>query len=653
MSRRKKTTEKQVITTDAFSNPMFRLGFGTQAPLEATEYPLTRLTDNYAQLNSMYRTGSILQSVVDIVPADMLREWFTVTGDIKPEDLDTLQKTLRITKLRSSLDEGLRWGRLYGGAAGIILLKGQENRLDKPLNLKTILPGSFAGLLILDRWSGVSPSLNIVTDISDPDFGLPEYYDINSGENGKIVARVHHSRVIRFTGRELPYLEKLAESYWGESEIEPIFTEIRLYDNVMANLGNLTFRANIDTMAIKNLEQLFAIGSTEQQQRFWNMMQAQSVAKSNFGIQLIDQDTQTSNTQYTFTGWNYVIEAIQVNLAAATHIPITKLFGRSPAGLNATGDSDMRNYYNYVDGLRERVLRPILERLIPVFAMSTWGDIPEDIDIQFPPLETPDPNELATIAKTKAETVVLAFQNSMLDLGQAQQELKKLADNTGMFDTIEDEDISGNKGKTYQDVTALQDPMAGITEGAEEDNPFPVNDYRPDQRRDENGRFTNEGRALREIEDEIRNSALETAAGLDAEGNKVFQISSGEVSEVSIPSEELEKLRDGVFTHNHPGGTTFTSDDVDKALRYGFKELRACHSGGAYILRREEKTEISDNFAVDLYTFETAARKMYTEKYHAGVYSKEEAGRRFNETRKMWVTRNAKSYGYQYIEETI
>lgn len=489
MSRRNK---EKVATTDAFSNPMFRLGWGTQAPLEATEYPLTRLTDNYALLNSMYRSGSILQNVVDIVPSDMLKEWFTLSGKVDPDKLDLLQKSVRRTKLRDRLKDGLCWGRLYGGAAGIILIRGQENRLDKPLSLKSVLPDTFAGLLILDRWSGVSPALNVVTDITDPDFGLPEYYDISTGE--KLVARVHHSRVVRFTGRELPYLEKLAESYWGESEVEPIFTDIRLYDNVMANLGNLTFRANVDTMAIKNLEQLFAIGSTEQQKRFWNMMQAQSVAQSNFGYRLIDQETQTSNQQYTFTGWNYVTEAVQHNLAGATHIPVTRLFGRSPAGMNSTGEADLQTYYDYIDSLRESKLRPALEKLLPVLCMSAWGEVPEDIDIQFPPLWTPSASELAQIAQVKSGAILNAFQAGMLKLGAAQKELKKLADETGMFDSIEDDEIEANKDKTYQDVTAMQDPLAELSapdEGAEEDSPFETADayFDPDQPREKNGRF--------------------------------------------------------------------------------------------------------------------------------------------------------------------
>ena len=48
MSRRKKQNTADTgsggltAAYDAFSNPLFRLGYGSQSPLEATEYPLTR-----------------------------------------------------------------------------------------------------------------------------------------------------------------------------------------------------------------------------------------------------------------------------------------------------------------------------------------------------------------------------------------------------------------------------------------------------------------------------------------------------------------------------------------------------------------------------------------------------------------------------------
>ena len=449
---------------DAFSNPLFHLGYGSQSPLEATEYPLTRMTDNYALLNSLYRDNWVVQNVVGLMVDDMLREWYKLRGTISPEYQDELDRVERVTQIRARLNEGLRWGRLYGGAAGLILIRGQEGMLDQPLDLESIMPGAFAGLMILDRWVGVVPEMGLVQDIGDPDFGLPDYYMVNNAE-GKMIARVHHSRIVRFTGRDLPYLEKIAELYWGESEVEALYKDVVAHDNVSANMAALTFQANINTQEVQNLEQLFSLGSTEQQRRFWNTMQAMSVVRSNFGVQLINKGDAVHNTQYTFTGLQEVYESMCLNLCGASHYPMTKLFGRSPAGMNATGQSDLQNYYDYVDSQREAKLRPALERLLPVMAMSAWGAVPDNLQIDFPPLWTPTAKEVAEIAKGKAEAIVSVFQGGLLDQQAAQKELKKLEEETGMFGSLTDEEIAANAGRTYQDVTALRDPLAGLTYG--------------------------------------------------------------------------------------------------------------------------------------------------------------------------------------------
>ena len=224
-------------------------------------------------------------------------------------------------------------------------------------------------------------------------------------------------------------------------------------------------------------------------------MQAQSVAKSNFGIQLINKGDRIHNQQYAFTGFDHVTEAAQLNLSAKTHIPMTKLFGRSPAGLSSTGEGDLRNYYDIVDGEREAKLRPVLERILPIICMSSIGRVPEDLDIMFPSLWTPNATEIADIASKKTSTIINAFQAGMINLGPAQQELKKLSDETGMFESIPDDQIESNMDVTYQDATAMADPMAGLSGlpfgGEDEDKTSDVstNDFNPNHDPD-NGQFT-------------------------------------------------------------------------------------------------------------------------------------------------------------------
>ena len=450
-----------IQTMDAFSNPAARIGFGTMDLLQATEYPTVRLTQNYQLLTSLYRDNWIVQNIVATIPNDIIRKWYELRSNISPEQVDQMKKLERKTQIRKKLLLGMYWGRLYGGAVGVILVKGQDD-MSQPLELEAVMPGSFMGLQVFDRWSGVYPDSELVTDPENPDFGLPAYYTVRDEETGCTAARVHHSRIIRFIGRELPYIEQITEQYWGESELEAIYSEVVKRDNVSGNIAALTFRANINYMETEGMDQLLGTANTEMQRRFYNLMAAQSIMESNFGTRIINKGDAIHNTQYTFTGLSDVYDRIMMDVAGAARTPVTKLFGRSPSGLNATGESDMQNYYDYIDGLRETELRGIIERLLPVMAFSAWGEMPEDMEVTFPAMWSPDAKEIAEIAERKTSAVLAVYQNDLIDSSTAQQELQATADETGMWSKISDESIKAGEGKTYTSSRMMADPIAGL-----------------------------------------------------------------------------------------------------------------------------------------------------------------------------------------------
>ena len=450
-----------IQTMDAFSNPAARIGFGTMDLLQATEYPTVRLTQNYQLLTSLYRDNWIVQNIVATIPNDIIRKWYELRSNISPEQVDQMKKLERKTQIRKKLLLGMYWGRLYGGAVGVILVKGQDD-MSQPLELEAVMPGSFMGLQVFDRWSGVYPESELVTDPENPDFGLPAYYTVRDEETGCTAARVHHSRIIRFIGRELPYMEQITEQYWGESELEAIYSEVVKRDNVSGNIAALTFRANINYMETEGMDQLLGTANTEMQRRFYNLMAAQSIMESNFGTRIINKGDAIHNTQYTFTGLSDVYDRIMMDVAGAARTPVTKLFGRSPSGLNATGESDMQNYYDYIDGLRETELRGIIERLLPVMAFSAWGEMPEDMEVTFPAMWSPDAKEIAEIAERKTSAVLAVYQNDLIDSSTAQQELQATADETGMWRKISDESIKAGEGKTYTSSRMMADPIAGL-----------------------------------------------------------------------------------------------------------------------------------------------------------------------------------------------
>ena len=96
-----------ISTMDAFSNPAARIGFGTMDLLQATEYPLTRLTQNYQLLTSLYRDNWIVQNIVATIPNDIVRKWYEIRAGIQPEQVDQMVKLERRTQVRKKVLLGM------------------------------------------------------------------------------------------------------------------------------------------------------------------------------------------------------------------------------------------------------------------------------------------------------------------------------------------------------------------------------------------------------------------------------------------------------------------------------------------------------------------------------------------------------------------
>lgn len=430
------------ITLDSFSNPFTRLGVGQTNLLEAAEYPLTRLTQNYSLLNSLYRNDWIARRVIDTIPEDMLKNWFDLQSQLTPDQISQFDAIVRKTHLKRQLLEGLRWGRLFGGAAGIIVIEGQEDMLDQPLDLDTILPDQYKGLIIADRWSGVYPDSGLVQDLGDPDFGTPEYYTFSMSETDIAYGvRVHHSRVIRFMGRDLPYIERTAENYWGMSELEHVYTELNKRNTTSENIAQLIFQANIRTYKMADLGQMLAATQPEIQKRLYQVMAMQNFLLSNMGMNVMDKEDSLETHQYTFAGLNDIYESFMLDISGASEIPATRLFGRSPAGLNSTGESDLTNYYDKIKQDQESDLRPVLEKLLPILCISVWGMVPDDLDFTFNPVRDTSEEERADLIQQGSAAIVSVFQSGLISQKTALKELRQSGATYGMWSNITDEDI--------------------------------------------------------------------------------------------------------------------------------------------------------------------------------------------------------------------
>lgn len=413
-------------------------------------------------LNSLYRNSWICNKIVNVIPEDMMKNGWSITAELSPEDTDRIAKLEQRTLVREKILEGLYWGRLYGGAGAIMIIDGHEDKLDEPLDYDDIMPNSFCGLMVVDRWSGIYPSLELITDHRDPELGMPKYYEVKDNATERLISKVHHSRVIRFTGKKLPFYEEVTEINWGSSIMEHVFEELIKRDSTSWNIASLVFQANLLVDQVDGMDQLLAATDPQTQANFYNIKSAQNQMRSNNGMMIIGKDETLSALNYTFTGLKDILESQMMDVSGAADIPVTRLFGRSPAGMNATGESDMQNYYDMVGQQQTTVLKPKLNKLLPVMFMSEFGYIPDDLDTKFNPIATPTEDKLADIVGKKVDSLSKTFNDGGINHKMYLTELHELSYTTNMFTSITDEDI-----EKANDSFDMGESLAGASGGLE------------------------------------------------------------------------------------------------------------------------------------------------------------------------------------------
>lgn len=426
-------------TADGFVNFQARLGYGAGNQFSGSTYQNNFISRDRIRLEAMYRTSWIIGQAVDVVAEDMVRAGVEIKSKDDASDIEKVQATLANLGVWTAIEETVKWSRLYGGAIGIMLIDGQNP--GTPLRPQTIRKDQFKGLLVLDRWM-VQPSVVNFVEEYGPELGQPASYDVIPNPWVPLSGmRVHHTRVIRLEGVRLPYQQRLAENGWGQSVAERIYDQLVAYDSTSQGAAQLVYKAHLRTLSIEGLRELIAAGG----QMFEAVIKQVDVIRSmqsNEGLTLLDAKDKFETHAYSFSGLSDVLLQFGQQLSGALQIPLVRLFGQSPAGLNSTGESDLRTYYDGIAQRQNSTLRLPFGRLLDVVYRSTLGrDPPDGFGFEFEPLWQLSDKEKAEVAESVTRTVTAGHEAGFISERTALNELRQSADVTGVWSNITDDEI--------------------------------------------------------------------------------------------------------------------------------------------------------------------------------------------------------------------
>lgn len=328
--------------------------------------------------------------------------------EISTSSDDTLKEKLIDEADRLNVEESiiqaLTWERLYGGA-GIFLGADDGRSVTSPLDESRVTQLHF--LQVYDRWE-LTPH-RFYQDPLSPKFGLPEIYRVSPRamvSAGRANMLIHESRLVICRGRVTTKTALIQNQHWGQSVLVRAFDSVKKYGGALSSVLALLADASQGVYKIKNLAEIIRGGKGELLKM---RMEAVDTVRSVINAIVLDADGESYERVATpLTELSNIIDRFKLDVASAAGMPVTKLFGQAPAGLNATGESDMRIWYDSVAQFQRRRAKPAIERILKLILKArlgpTGGIEPEKWGVKFPSPWSPTEKEQAEIDKIHAET---------------------------------------------------------------------------------------------------------------------------------------------------------------------------------------------------------------------------------------------------------
>ncbi|MER9829179.1 DUF1073 domain-containing protein [Mesorhizobium sp. M0134] len=377
---------------DSLTNLVSRMG--TERDKASSSYYGVPVLDDAHILNA-YRGAWLPRKIVDIPAFDSVRAWRDWQAEgVEIEPIEAEETRLNV---RGKVLEARIKARLFGGSA-IHIGTGDAN-LAEPLDVERITKGGLKYLTVLSR-----RQLSIGEIERDPAsewYGKPRIYRVSAGDKAQV--DIHPSRLVIFTGNAQPDFELVGggELTWGDSVLLAVMDAIKQADGTAANIASLIFEAKVDIIRIPNF--MASLANEGYKAKILERYTLANTSKGINGTLMLDKEEEYESKSANFSTLPDILDRFLQIVSGAADIPTTRLLGQSPAGMNATGESDLRNYYDRLSAMQALEMTPAMYRLDECLIRSALGSRPKNIYYEWAPLWGMSDKEKADVFKTKAD----------------------------------------------------------------------------------------------------------------------------------------------------------------------------------------------------------------------------------------------------------
>lgn len=360
----------------AWQNTLTSLGTVSDKTTHTSPTYFCALTDQ--ALSAMFHSDPTVRKGLTKRVRAALRTGFQVSvpDDAGGAEVATdIQDAADALKVVSSMVEAVTWEGLFGGCVIYMGVDDGQRGPDsqaQPIRMESLR--KVLWLKVIDKRYVNRPSSldGYDTDATLPTFGEPLYYEVSTPMGGGVfTAKIHRDRLIVLKGAMTSVDERQKRGGWGISRLDPVYDALQRSVNAWASAGNAVANAQYTVYALKGLSQM--LGATGGEDKMKARSKAMEMAKSMINAILIDADDKYTREKIDFGNLPEMLDRFMMDVASAWDMPVTVLFGRSAAGMNATGDGDREAWESSVEELREHELREPLQRIVELLMTSKEG----------------------------------------------------------------------------------------------------------------------------------------------------------------------------------------------------------------------------------------------------------------------------------------
>ncbi|QNH52272.1 DUF1073 domain-containing protein [Acinetobacter venetianus] len=340
------------------------------------------------QLEAVYQHW-LAKRIVNRPASDMLRAGWFYEG-IQDKDLAKLEEACKRFNFDNVLLSSLVLSRLYG-VAYVLLGTVDGGNLDQPFDLNKLGIGRLEFFTVLKKkYIEADTTKYLPPSKCGGLIKQPEYYKLKL--DGQSTQRIHHTRLIKFCHADVVNEEP-------QSILQEVYEELLDHASVKKASASLVHESKIDVISTPGLVDKIKEDMKAVAERFLSV----GLLKSLNGMIVLDGQEKYDSKSYNFAGLPDMMREFSIQTSGAAEMPYTILFGQSPAGMNATGEHDTRNYYDSIATKQTWTLKPFMLRLLAVICQATFGRSIPGLGIVFNPLWQLDAKVRAEVEKANSE----------------------------------------------------------------------------------------------------------------------------------------------------------------------------------------------------------------------------------------------------------